>query len=155
MIRRGTRDDYQLIADVMYEAVRYGRSAYNEAQRAAWLPEPPNGEAWGSRLDAQTVFVAEQGDTIVGFMTLAEGGYIDLAFVRPAAQGTGVFRRLLKKVENLALDHGERRLWVHASVTAKPAFEAVGFGVIREETVTVRGQSLDRYEMEFVLPSIR
>ena len=38
-------------------------------------------------------------------------------------------------------------LTTHASVTAKSAFRAVGFSVVEDEIVQVRGESLKRFKM--------
>ena len=97
------------------------------------------------------VLVADNMTTIVGFMSLAENGYIDFAYIRPATQSTGLFRRLFNEVEELAMQLSEKRLWVHASLMAQPAFTAMGFSIVREEVVELGGQSFQRYEMEKVL----
>jgi len=151
VIRRATESDYDGIADVMYDAVHNGPSAYTAAQRQAWLPARRSGPAWQQRLDSQTVLVAERATELVGFMSLTQAGYIDLAFVRPAAQRTGVFRRMYVELEQLARQAGTERLWVHASLMAQPAFSAMGFLITATEHVEVSGQTLQRYEMEKLL----
>jgi putative acetyltransferase len=147
-IRHAVTDDYPAIADVMFDAVRNGRSAYSEKQRRAWVPELRVGTDWIERLNSQSIFVAENSTRVVGFMSLAASGYIDFAYVRPAAQGSGVFRHLYEAIENLAIQAGDRRLWVHASLNAQPAFTAMGFDITQKETVEVGGESLERFEME-------
>lgn len=150
-IRLATAADYTQLGELMYEAVRHSASPYTEAQRQAWMPEPRSGAEWDARLAPQTVLVATQGEEIVGFMSLAAEGYIDFAYIRPAAQGQGIFRRLYDEIEALAREQGEPRLWVHASLMAQPAFAAMGFVITQPETVAVRGQSLDRFAMEKLL----
>lgn len=154
-IRTAYSDDYDTVANVMYDAVRHGRSAYSQAQRQAWMPAPRSGVEWSRRLDSQTVFVAETSAQVVGFMSLAEKGYIDLAYIRPNAQGTGLFRLLFQTVENHAIQAGERRLWVHASHNARPAFTAMGFSLIRKESVEIDDQTLERFVMEKRLRSAK
>lgn len=148
IVRQATADDYDAIADVMFDAVRHGRSSYTEEQRRAWVPQPRSGSDWSERLESQTILVALLPGQLIGFMSLAAHGYIDLAFVRPVAQGTGVFRRLYESIEKLAFQNGQTRLWVHASLMAQPAFSAMGFSIIKKETVVIGDQSLDRFEME-------
>lgn len=150
-IRLATVNDYDLLGEVMYDAVRHGRSDYSEKQRQAWVPSPQQGNDWHKRLSHQKVLVADELATIAGFMSLADADYIDLAYIRPARQGTGLFRRLFIEVERLAINSNARRLWVHASLMAQPAFTSMGFRVVRDEVVEVRGQSLPRYVMEKVL----
>ena len=147
-IREATADDYGAIADVMFNAVRYGRSEYTEEQRRAWVPQPPSGRGWVARLDSQTILVAMNSKRVIGFMSLAENGYIDFAYIQPSAQGTGVFRRLYQSIEKLALNNGVARLWVHANLMAQPGFATMGFAITKREVVDVGEQSFARFEME-------
>ena len=136
----------------MFDAVRNGPSRYTEAQRAAWVPVPRTGPAWAQRLSAQDIILAEADDEVLGFMSLAPDGYIDFAYIRPRAQGSGLFRLMYEQLRQRALARGEHRLWVHASLTAQPAFRALGFRVVRDETVFIGDQAFDRSEMEIALP---
>lgn len=147
-IRSASLCDYCEIADAMFDAVRNGPSQYTDEQRKAWLPQPRTGQDWNNRLNAQKIQVAIKDSSVIGFMTLARNGYIDLAFVRPSDQGTGVFRLLYESIENLAKLAGETRVWVHASLMAQPAFSAMGFATTQMETVEIGNQSLERFVME-------
>ena len=139
------------MAAVFFAAVREGPSLYSETERAAWLPALPEPEEWAARLAAGVVALAAIGQTPVGFMTLDAAGYIDLAFVRPEHQRKGVFRALYAVIEARARALGLRRLTVHASLMAQPAFRGVGFSVIQHEKVDCGGVFLPRAEMEKVL----
>ena len=147
-IREAKAEDYDAIADVMFDAVHNGRSKYTEEQRRAWLPQPRSGFNWSERLESQSVLVAIRAGQIVGFMSLAASGYIDFAYIRPSAQGSGVFRLLYESIEKLARKNQETRLWVHASLMAQSAFNAMGFRIMKKETVEIGDQVLDRFEME-------
>lgn len=141
----GTED--AAIGRLMYDAIHNGPSQYTSAQRQAWLATPNAGPAWTERLAAQHVVVAREAGELLGFMTLQDD-YIDLAFVAAAAQGQGLFRALFGAIEAQARACGQSRLWTHASLMAQPAFRAMGFHVIRHETVARAGQELARAEME-------
>ncbi|HEX8308145.1 MAG TPA: GNAT family N-acetyltransferase [Allosphingosinicella sp.] len=143
--------DGDLLADIMFDSVRNGDSPYSEPQRAAWVPERPSGEAWAERLAGQDVVVAELDGAAAGFATLAEGGYVDLAFVRPEARRRGLFRILLSHLVERAQAKGEARLWTHSSLTAEPAFAKLGFTIRKRERVRVGDQELERFEMEMPL----
>lgn len=80
-------------------------------------------------------------------MSLDQHGYIDLAYIRPEAQGTGLFRLLFLHIEQMSLDRGHQRLWTHSSLMAQPAFAAMGFCVVEHQIVTIGGQHLKRTEM--------
>lgn len=147
-LSRATRADYDALSDVMFEAIRTGNSKYTAEQRAAWAPDRKNGDDWVARLDQQAIIMARDPSGVVGFMSIAPGGYIDLAFIRPVAQGTGLFRALFNWIETYSLARGDARLWTHASLMAQPAFAAMGFAVVQHETVAIGDVRLDRAEME-------
>ena len=143
-----TLTDYADLADVMFDAVRNGPSKYTEVQRAAWVPTRRSGEEWEARLDRQAIALARDANRVVGFMSLEPGGYIDFAYIRPEAQGTGLFRRLFAQIEAQALAANETRLWVHASLMAEPAFAAIGFTVVEREVVRIGDEDFKRARME-------
>ena len=113
-----TPTDNAELADVMFDAVRNGPSKYTQAQRAAWVPERRSGAEWETRLVAKDIAIGRDGIRILGFMSIEGGGYIDFAFIRPEAQGSGLFRRLFDLVQERARAAHEARLWVHASLMA-------------------------------------
>ncbi|GAA3732991.1 putative acetyltransferase [Sphingorhabdus rigui] len=143
-----TPTDTAELADVMFDAVRNGPSKYTDAQRAAWVPERRRGVEWEARLAAKDIAIGRDGDRIIGFMSIEGGGYIDFAFIRPEAQGSGLFRRLFELVEARARAANEARLWVHASLMAQPAFAAVGFSVVEHQIVQIGDQQFQRAMME-------
>ena len=147
-VRWARADDVPELGMVFFAAVREGPSLYSEAEREAWMPEPPEAAAWAARLAANKVAVVEAEGRPVGFMTMDAAGYIDLAFVLPAYQRRGVFRTLYAAIEARARACGIARLTVHASLMAQPAFRERGFLVIQHETVDRGGQHLRRAEME-------
>ena len=147
-IRWANGADYPVLADAMFDAVRNGPSQYNERQREQWVPRPRDGAEWVQRLDRQAIALAEAPERILGFMSLAPGGYIDFAYIRPEAQGSGLFRRLYALIEQRAARGGEARLWVHASLMAEPAFAAVGFMVTERQHVSIGDETFERFCME-------
>lgn len=149
--RWATASDYDVLGEVIFDAVRNGPSLYNEAQRSAWVDAPRNGPEWQQRVAAQTIAVAESGGNITGLMSLTQDGYIDFAFIRPAYRGSGIFRKLYSMILELACQQKQPRILVHASLMAQPAFSAVGFEITKEETVQLNGQYLDRFEMQLVI----
>ena len=150
-LRWATEADYEQLGEVMFDAVRNGRSLYTEAQRAAWMPEPRNGDAWVKRLSKQKVVLQESSANVDGFMSLTTDNYIDFAYIRPHAQGTGLFRRLFAMIERKAEDAGAKLVWTHASLMAQPAFSSMGFSIRSNEEVELNGQSFKRALMEKVL----
>lgn len=144
-------DDDDVLADIMFDAVRHGESRYSKRQRAAWVPAPRTGPDWTNRLRGQAILVAEQGGRAIGFMSLAAGGYIDFAYIRPEAQHTGLFRQMLMRIIERAAAERVPRLWTHASLMAEPAFASLGFAMSERQRVTIGQESLERCEMEMWL----
>ena len=83
---------YQHHLPVTCAAVREGESRIPEAQRQAWVPEPRRG-SWRTRLISQDIIVAEADGRLLGFMSLAERGYIAFAYIRAEARGAGLLLR--------------------------------------------------------------
>jgi putative acetyltransferase len=92
-LRWAIEADFGGLADVMFAAVREGDSPYTEAQRQAWVLEPRRGEAWRTRILSQEIIVAEADGRLLGFMSLAEGGYIEFSYIRAEARGAGLLLR--------------------------------------------------------------
>lgn len=149
--RWASERDEALLADTMFDAVRNGESRYTQAQRSAWVPAPRSGPDWTARLRGQDIVLAEQGGKALGFVSLAGGGYVDFAYIRPEAQHSGLFRQLLSRIVERARARGEPLLWTHASLMAEPAFASLGFTIRRREQVTIGDQVFDRCEMEMRL----
>ena len=148
-VRSFAAEDADALGSVFYRAVREGAAArYSDDQINAWSPAPPSGEAWQTRLsDADTV-VAVQDDAPVGFMTLDDKGYLDLAFVVPEAMGEGVSDAIYAVLEGRARARGIATLSTQASLLAEPFFARFGWQVTRRQEVEIRGVVLKNAWME-------
>lgn len=147
LLRGAEPADYDTLGALMYEAIHNGPTQYTKAQSLAWAPAPRRGPVWHKRLSQKYVLLAEDAGTVSGFMTLEPGGYLDFAYIRPEAQGTGLFRALFDRLLQRARSAGETELSTHASLMAQPAFAAMGFTVDHHETVEIDGQTLARARM--------
>lgn len=145
-IRKARREEANALGRVFHAAVR-AASAYSEAQRAAWSPAPRSGSDWADRLFKGAVMVGEADGALVGFVTLDAAGYSDFAYILPAARGRGLFRRLYLPLEAEFAAGGVRAFSTHTSLMARPAYASVGFSVVKPETVEIRDQRFDRFEM--------
>lgn len=146
-LRDATPTDYDPLGELVFNAIHNGPTKYTLAQSQAWMATPPKGDTWAKRLAQKQVVLAEQEGKRLGFMTLEPGGYVDFAYIRPAAQGSGLFRRLFQEIENRARAAGETGLSTHASLMAQPAFAAMGFQVDHHETIEKDGEQLARARM--------
>ncbi|MCI4644538.1 MAG: GNAT family N-acetyltransferase [Hyphomonadaceae bacterium] len=152
-VRQAVPDDFEALGQVMFEAVRGGPSAYSETQREAWTPEPNKGAEWTARMAPQFILLGEDGADVMGFMSLTDEGYLDCAFIRPNARGSGLFRELFEGIETQARAKGLTRIWAHVSLTAQPAAEALGMSKVEDEDVELRGEVFRRAVMEKRLES--
>lgn len=147
IIRAAVAADYDALGSLMFEAIHDGPSKYTPAQSRAWAPAPRHGPDWAERLSGHHIFVAEQAGALTGFMSIEPSGYVDFAYIRPAAQGSGLFRQLFSHVSDWAVEHGATELSTHASLMAQPAFAAMGFVIDVHETAEVAGEALSRARM--------
>ncbi|MBO6689546.1 MAG: GNAT family N-acetyltransferase [Henriciella sp.] len=147
LLRTAGPEDYDALGELIFDAIHNGPTQYTPAQSKAWAPAPRSGPDWAERLASQHIIAAEQGGEIQGFMSIEPGGYVDFAYIRPGAQGSGLFRQLFEAVLDRAKAQGDTELSTHASLMAQPAFAAMGFEIDYHETVEVDGQSLPRARM--------
>jgi putative acetyltransferase len=154
---RGIRDfkagDAPEIVRLFFETVRsVNRADRLEEQLKAWAPGLPALEEWHARMAGHRTLVAEEGDEVVGFAELEDGGRLDMLYVRKDAVGRGVGRLLYNAIEREARGQGLGWLFTEASITARPFFERRGFRVVREQMVSRRGVSLTNFVMRKDLP---
>ena len=134
---------------IFFDAVREGAAGvYDDDQRRAWASKVPSGPNWAYRLTSQRTLVARQSERPVGFMTLADDGYIDLAFVAPAFQRRGVGGLLYTRIEALAREAGIQRLYSDASYLVRGLFEQQGWMVVQEQRIERAGVALPNFAME-------
>lgn len=119
----------------------------------AWCAAPPPARM-PALLEAGGALVEEDGGRIAGYAILnLETGELDAAFVDPAHQGRGIARRLLGAIDDLALQHGLRRLFLSSSLNAVPIYERAGYVALRREIYPHHsGLRLESVYMEKTLP---
>lgn len=148
-IRPLAPDDYSAVGRIFFCAVHEGtRTAYSYQQRLAWGGEAIDLDCWKARVATLSGFVAEADGEPIGFITIDQTGYVDLAFVLPSAAGKGVGRTLLNEAEQWAMSNGATRLTAEASLVAHPFFVNRGWLVVEEEHVERKGVVLKRYKMQ-------
>jgi GNAT superfamily N-acetyltransferase len=77
-----------------------------------------------------TVFVAAEGERILGTATLA-GEYIQGMFVNPRYQGKGIGRKLMDHAERAAERRGVPAVKLNASLTAVDFYSRLGYRKVR------------------------
>jgi putative acetyltransferase len=147
VIRRYEAADLDVVMSVFLRSVRGVASRdYDAGQIAAWAQV--DREVWSRRRLDRPTWAALIDDVIAGFIDLESNGHIDMLFVDPARQRSGVASALLDTVENAARVQRLAVLDTDASITARPFFEKHGFRVVRSQDVALRGQRLTNFRME-------
>jgi ribosomal protein S18 acetylase RimI-like enzyme len=148
-IREYRQDDHRAIAEIFPRAVHEIASKdYTLEQCLAWSDREPNPAHWEKRCARKRPFVAEVGGEIAGFLELDPDGHIDCAYVHPDYQRRGVMMRLVEHAVALSSTRGVKKVYVEASITARPLFEKCGFKAVAENVVTIKGVALLNYRME-------
>ena len=124
---------------------------YSLEQQEAWAHTPPNYPYWVKRLSLKKPFIAMVEEKIVGFIELEENGHIDCAYTHPTYQKCGVMSELFAYAQNLAEQKGIKRLYLEASIVAKPFFEKRGFKTLHRNEIKRNGQMIVNFSMEKVL----
>lgn len=148
-IERYEPDHAVEITDLLHQSVHAIDAAfYSLEQKEAWAPTPPDYASWAERLKLKNPFVALINGRVAGFMELDPDGHIDCTYTHPDFQGRGVASALYERVIAEAREAGMPRLYVEASLVAKPFFEHRGFTVVRKNEVIRQGVALVNFTME-------
>ena len=152
IIRPFVSEQAAALAELFYDSVHQATAEYyNAAQRQAWAAEVPETARWQERLKAQHTFVATCNDSLAGFMTLRDVGYIDLAFVAPEFIGKGIGKRLYDRIEDEARLLGVQKLHSEASHLARRFFKRQGWIVTKEQNIQRGDILLTNFVMEKLL----
>lgn len=152
-IRPFVERDAQATWQAFHAAVRQTAVRdYSVEQVAAWAPDTVDLAAWGKRREQAHTFVAVVDGAVAGFADVTDAGLVDMLFVHPDHTGRGVARLLLTAVIDTARTRGLTRLHTHASRTARPVFERLGFITDRlNDSNWIRGQNLPNYDLHLDL----
>ena len=150
-LRQYRPEDLPAMEQLFYDTVHEVCAAdYSEEQLAAWADGHVDSQAWNASFLSHYTMTAWMGDVLVGFADLDEGcsaAYLDRLYVHRNYQTQGIGRELAECMERRARTVGAGEITVHASVTARPFFERLGYRVRREQQVVRHGVSLNNFVM--------
>ena len=150
-LRRYRAQDLPALAQLFYDTVHTVNARdYDEGQLNAWAPGEIDEPRWRETLAAHFSLVAEgEAGGVLGFADLDEAaGYLDRLYVHAAHQGQGVGAALCDALEARARRVGRRVVTTHASITARPFFEARGYRARCARQVERGGVMLVNFAME-------
>lgn len=151
MIRIYQHGDHAAIAEIFSRAVHeIASEVYSPEQCLAWSDPTPNCEHWKKRCELKRPFVFVVDQQIAGFLELDPDGHIDCAYIHPEFKRRGIMSALVKHAVDTCFALRLPRVYVEASICAKPMFEKLGFSSLREYLVSIKGTKLLNYEMELL-----
>jgi N-acetylglutamate synthase-like GNAT family acetyltransferase len=149
MIRAYRHGDHVRIAEIFPRAIHeIASSVYTEEQCNAWSEKEPNPAHWEQRCKKKKPYVFIQDGKVAGFCELDPNGHIDCTYVHPDYARKGIASQLVSHTVNVAKESGLKKVYVEASICAKPMFEKAGFTTIEEQTVVIYGVELTNFKME-------
>ncbi|KQR08658.1 hypothetical protein ASF78_19400 [Cellulomonas sp. Leaf334] len=155
MLRDYDESDGPATLEVFRRAIRRTAARdYTPEQVAAWASDDIDPDGWAARRRSARTRVAEVDGRVAGFTDVDERGYVDMLFVDPAVARRGVATALLGWATATAQELGATELSTHASLTARPFFEAHGFVVVVEQQPVLRGVALTNFVMRRALEPV-
>ncbi|TWT50848.1 putative N-acetyltransferase YafP [Rubripirellula amarantea] len=136
---------WQLFQDTIR---RINTRDYEPEQIAAWLNASSSFELWLQRFEGKFAFVVEREGKLGGFADMGLDGYLDRLFVSADHQRRGIATMLTLAIETKAMEVGLRRIYTHASLTARPFFQSRGYQVTKKQSVDCKGVYLTNFVME-------
>ncbi|PMM58040.1 GNAT family N-acetyltransferase [Vibrio splendidus] len=151
-IRNYQTSDAKTLWEIYFHTVRnVNVRDYSQQQVEAWAPNGFDSELWQKRMNKLLPFVAELDGCVVGYTDLQPNGLIDHFFCHHECQGKGVGRALMEHVLAVGRARGVSRYFSEVSITARPFYEHLGFKVVNEQEVEMRGVKLTNYVMEKIV----
>lgn len=132
-IREMTKEDTKETMALFYNTVHTINAAdYDEKQLDAWAPIDRDASKWEASFIGRLSYVVIEKDNIIAFGDIDDNGYLDRFYVHRDYNHQGVGKYLLTYLENKTK---AKRIYTHASITARPFFEHLGYRVVRKQTV--------------------
>ena len=121
---------------------------YTPSQLAAWAPENIDSNSWQKRLTDSLTYIAEVDNQIIGFGNMTTNGYLDMLFIHKNFQRKGIAKKIVIKLEEIALELGLKEVSTESSITAKPFFETMGYHILEQQLKEHRGEQFINFVMK-------
>lgn len=144
-LRPYREEDAKALAQLFYDTVHTVNAAdYTKEQLDVWAPKERDPDTWNQSFLQHRTLVAEQDGRIAGFGDMDETGYLDRLYVHKEFQRQGIAAAICDALEG---ESEAEKFETHASITARPFFEARGYEVIHAQQVERQGILLTNYVM--------
>ncbi|MFN4097912.1 MAG: GNAT family N-acetyltransferase [Sphingomonas sp.] len=141
--------DAEALAELYHAAVHeIGIRDYSAAQVAVWSPRPRSAAAYLEKA-ADRIFLVAVSDNgeLIGYGDLERDGHIDHLYCRPDHIGSGVGAAICSALEEAAIAHNIRFLFVEASEAARRLFERRGYQLEGRRDFVIDGVPIHNYRM--------
>jgi putative acetyltransferase len=144
-LRRYRPSDCRELTELFFHTVHtVNAKDYTEEQLNVWATGEVDFEKWNQSLQEHFSMVAVDQERIVGFGDIDDTGYLDRLYVHADYQRQGIATAICNQLEQAV--SGD--MITHASITARPFFEARGYRVVKEQQVERQGIFLTNYIMK-------
>lgn len=148
LIRNYMESDSIELLDLFNTTIRHvNKLDYNSEQLNAWAPIDRNLDEWHKSFEGSVTLVAILDSSIAGFCDFRKDGYINRFYVSSNYIRKGIGQALYKEVESSITNLNLSKITVDASITARPFFEKMGFGVFQEQKINLREVEFKNYKM--------
>lgn len=146
-LRRAIPEDLAELRQLYIDTVTtVNTKHYSEEQIQAWIKpwhdeKAPtrDGRTFAQKITEQYFIAAVINNSITGFASVEDNGYLDFMYVHKDHQRKGIAKALLAELERYAKEKNIKEINAVVSHTARGFFEKHGWEKIREEVVEVRG----------------
>lgn len=141
-VRKFRIDDTEGLIELFRNTIRHvNRRDYTDEQVTAWAREDIDAAKWTEEFSSRITLVLEAplSGMIVGFTDMEPSGHIDRFFVHHDMQREGLGSMLVDALEFEARRVNLERIFLEASITAKPFFTRKGFVLLNENRIVHRG----------------
>lgn len=148
-LRKYESNDCAILAELFLNTVHTVNSKdYSKAQLDVWATGNVDISGWDKSFSEHNTLIAEIDGDIVGFGDMDDNGYLDRLYVHSDYQGKGIAKAIVNELEQQAMVYDISFFTTHASITAKPFFEKLGYHAVRENKVVRNGIELTNFIME-------
>ncbi|MBC3271217.1 GNAT family N-acetyltransferase [Pseudomonas sp. SWRI81] len=131
-IRNATNADAPAISRTIVDALRESNAQDYSSDIIDQLVQDFSPAAVLHRMTGRHVLVAVIDSRIVATASL-DDNVVRSVFVDPLYQGRGIGRRLMQRIQSIALGWGLEHVCVPSSITAEGFYASLGFKKIRDE----------------------
>jgi len=129
-------------------SVRSLAKDYLPAQLEAWSPMDSAIADWEGSIEGNIVYVAVEGDVIIGFGDITPDCYLYRLYVAPGNSRKGIGSKLLSALEREARASGMVEIILDSSLSAVGFYKRHGYKEVQKNRIMIGDAVLDAVRME-------